>query len=130
MDERLKKYLEYVENPVDIDPPGKEVVEAWIDYIINALKTIEEFRKQFIDEIPFGKFSATSGDWENEISVCGFGPVWIDGRVHFYRGLEYVAKILGLDVECSKRSNDEYEYSCQYKGHKLFQLEEERWEED
>ena len=127
MDERLKKYLEIVENTVDIDPPGKEVIEAWIEHIVDGLQKMMDLRRQYAEDLPFGKFLENEGAWENEISVCGFGPSWFGGRIQIYTGLDYIAKVLGLDLECEKREGSQYryEYSCRYKDYELYQIEDQ-----
>lgn len=130
MDERLKKYLESVENPVDIDPPGKEVVEAWIEHIADGLQKMEDLKRQYAEDLPFGKFLEDEGAWENEISVCGLGQSWFEKRIQVHSGLDYIAKVLGLEVEFKERSCTQYryEYSFRYKDYELFQIEEQRWE--
>ena len=72
LEEYKKKYLET--DDTDFETPTKELVEAWLDDKIKALKAINNISKEPDFSLVWGDYNDSSGDFENSTMVCGFTP--------------------------------------------------------
>lgn len=126
----LEYKKKYEDDEVDyLEMPYKEFAEAWLDAHIAYRKKIEKLKSRYgIDnDLCFGDLLKDKGEFECEIvvgmgceSVCnGYNPY-----MQIYQGIQYLAKILGLQLYKKEFSLEEsrWEYYFDYKGIKIMQL--------
>lgn len=118
-----KKYIET--DDTDFETPTKELVEAWLDDKIEARKAINNISREHGFSLVWGDYNDSSGDFENEIMVCGFSTSSFG--LHIYSGIKLIADILGEKLEKKNREDTEikYEYSFLYKGVKVYEISNE-----
>ena len=123
LEEYKKKYIET--DDTDFETPSKEFVEAWLDDKIEALKAINNISIEHGFELVWGDYNKSSGDYENEIMVCGFSTSFFGLQI--YSGIKLIADILGKKLEKENRKDPviKYEYSFLYKGVKVFEISNE-----
>lgn len=128
LEEYKKKYIET--DDTDFETPTKELVEAWLDDKIEAQKTIDNIIREHGFPLVWGDFNKSSGDFENEIMVCGFSTSFFG--LHIYSGIKLIADILGKKLEKENRKDTEikYEYSFLYKGVKVYGISNEDLTDD
>lgn len=119
----LQEYRAAYEREEDFEPVTKELMQAWLDERIDALKQIEEIKKS-MDDYPLVWGRLIDGEYENTVDLCGWTP---ELRLHIYEGIEHIADVLGITLECEdNRGTDyDYEYSFFYRGVKVFEISKE-----
>lgn len=123
LEEYKKKYIET--DDTDFETPTKELVEAWLDDKIKAQKAINKISIDHGFALVWGDYNKSSGDYENEIMVCGFSTSFFGLQI--YSGIKLIADILGKKLEKENREDTEikYEYSFLYKGVKVYEISNE-----
>ena len=118
----LQEYRAAYDREEDFEPVTKELMQAWLDERIEAVKQIAEIKKSTAWPLVWGKL--VDGEYENEIDLCTWEPKL---QLHIYEGIEHIANILGIPLKCKdNRGMDyDYEYSFVYKGVKVFEISKE-----
>lgn len=127
MFEEYKKL--YEESPDELDKPSKELVEAWLDAQIEMHREIQRAYDRYDVPLCFGALDYEKGEYESEIfcDVGAFDFIALGTpELQIWNGIDKIADILGLPlkVEDLKRDTWRWEYSIEYKGVKVTQLEE------
>lgn len=98
----------------------KELAEQWLDAKIDAIEHINRIYFEQGYDLAWGDFNEEEGDFSNEISFCGFVSADIR-KVHIYKGIEKLAKILGVGLSSYYNANG-LNYYFIYKGREVFQI--------
>ena len=109
-----------LEEPEDIELAA-ENVKKWLDDIVSYVKR----SKNIYYDLCWGHLDTDAGEYENNIRAC-------EPRadcVHIFDGIDKLAEILGYELKKEINNKDnygvyEYTYYFEYKGLKIFQLEE------
>lgn len=119
----LQEYRAAYDREDDFEPVTKELMQAWLDERIDALKQIEEIKKS-MDDYPLVWGRLVDGEYENEVELCGWEPKL---QLHIYEGIEHIADVLGITLKCEDNRGKpyDYEYSFVYKGVKVFEISKE-----
>ena len=118
----LQEYMAAYDREEDFGQVTKELMQAWLDERIEAVKQIAEIKKSTAYPLVWGKL--VDGEYENEIDLCAWEPKL---QLHIYEGIEHIADVLGITLECEdNRGMDyDYEYSFFYKGVRVFEISKE-----
>lgn len=119
----LKEYRAAYDRNEDFEPVTKELMQAWLDERIEAVKKIEEIKKS-INDYPLVWGRLINGKYENTVDLCGWESKL---GLHIYEGIEHIADVLGITLKCvDNRGMDyDYEYSFVYKGVRVFEISKE-----
>ena len=119
----LKEYRAAYDRNEDFEPITKELMQAWLDERIEAVKKIEEIKKSMNDyPLVWGRLA--DGKYENTVDLCGWEPKL---GLHIYEGIEHIADVLGIPLKCevNRGMGYDYEYSFFYKGVRVFEISKE-----
>lgn len=119
----LDEYRAAYDRNEDFKQVTKELMQAWLDERIEAVKQIAEIKKS-MNDYPLVWGRLIDGEYENEVDMCGWTP---ELRLHIYTGIEHIADVLGITLECEadRGTAFDYEYSFVYKGVKVFEVSKE-----
>ena len=119
----LKEYKEAYDREEDFGQVTKELMQAWLDERIEAVKQIAAIKKS-MDDYPLVWGRLVDGEYENTVELCGWEPKY---QLHIYEGIEHIADVLGIPLECEENRGTpyDYEYSFVYKGVKVFEISKE-----
>lgn len=119
----LEEYRAAYDREEDFGQVTKELMQAWLDERIEAVKQIAEIKKS-MDDYPLVWGRLVDGKYENTVELCGWEPKY---QLHIYEGIEHIADVLGIPLECEENRGTpyDYEYSFVYKGVKVFEISEE-----
>jgi len=97
-------------------------MQTWLDEKIEAVKQIAEIKKSTDYSLVWGRL--VDGEYENEVGLCAWEPKL---QLHIYEGIEHIADVLGIPLECEENRGTpyDYEYSFNYKGVRVFEISEE-----
>lgn len=119
----LQEYMAAYDREEDFGQVTKELMQAWLDERIEAVKQIAEIKKS-MDDYPLVWGRLIDGKYENTVDLCGWEPKL---HLHIYEGIEHIADVLGITLKCEdNRGMDyDYEYSFAYKGVRVFEISKE-----
>jgi hypothetical protein len=92
----LQEYRAAYDREEDFGQVTKELMQAWLDERIEAVKQIEEIKKS-MDDYPLVWGRLIDGEYENEVDLCGWEPKL---QLHIYEGIEHIADVLGIPLKC------------------------------
>ena len=110
----LQEYMAAYDREEDFGQVTKELMQAWLDERIEAVKQIAEIKKS-MDDYPLVWGRLIDGKYEPKL------------HLHIYEGIEHIADVLGITLKCEdNRGMDyDYEYSFAYKGVRVFEISKE-----
>jgi hypothetical protein len=119
----LQEYRAAYDREEDFGQVTKELMQAWLDERIDAVKQIEEIKKS-MNDYPLVWGRLIDDEYENEVDLCGWEPKL---QLHIYEGIEHIAAVLGITLKCEENRGTpyDYEYSFVYKGVRVFEISEE-----
>jgi hypothetical protein len=119
----LEEYRAAYDREEDFGQVTKELMQAWLDERIEAVKQMAEIKKS-MDDYPLVWGRLVDGEYENEVGLCAWEPKL---QLHIYEGIENIADVLGIPLKCkvNKGTAFDYEYSFVYKGVKVFEVSKE-----
>lgn len=118
----LQEYRAAYDREEDFGQVTKELMQEWLDERIEVVKQIAEIKKSTDYPLVWGRL--VDHEYENEVDMCGWMP---ELRLHIYTGIEHIADVLGITLECEDNRGTafDYEYSFVYKGVKVFEVSKE-----
>jgi len=119
----LQEYRAAYDREEDFGQVTKELIQAWLDERIEAVKQIEKIKKS-MNDYPLVWGRLINGKYENTVDLCGWEPKL---GLHIYEGIEHIADVLGIPLKCevNRGMGYDYEYSFFYKGVKVFEISKE-----
>ena len=120
-----EKYMKLVDGEADeINLTDADIIE-WFDKIVEAKRECV----QSSYDLHFGKLDRDLGEYEKSIEICSDTVT----RIHVYKGIDRLAKVLGKELTVIERHNKEdypYEYYFKYKDAYVFQITELKVEQE
>lgn len=130
----LKEYKKQYEdeNVTFIEKPSVELVKAWLDEKIMFLEELDRLAREHDFNLAWGEYNEFN--YTHEMTVCcASADRLYKKEMHLgnyqHRGnIELLAELLGAELSCKERDDDEYpyEYSFMYKEWRIFQIREEK----
>ena len=118
--EEYLRLLEFESDKIELTDAD---IKEWVDKIIDNLKAVRES----IYDLCWGNLNTDQGEYDEKIEACYFGDEF--NRLHIYKGIYKLAKVLNCDVQTAQRRAEDGAYEERYfiyRECRIFEV----WQED